>query len=83
MFPLQHGACKICNCFNQGDMSDLNKRYKTITCLFKFNAQKDRQVLFVHWPGNMIVVVCIYSSLFKAAGQTDTLIAYEKFSFKG
>ena len=38
MFRPQHGACKICNCYNEGDMNDVNNTYKTITCLFKFNA---------------------------------------------
>ena len=69
----QHGACKICNCSNEGDMNDINNRCKTITCLFKFNAK------VVCSPTGKLNL--FYSSLFKASGQIDTLIVHEKFSF--
>ena len=32
------GTRRLQNCSNEGDMNDENNRYKTITCLFKFNA---------------------------------------------
>ena len=58
-------------------MNDVNKRCKTFICLF-IKVQR-------YWSpaGKYDCLNLSYSSLFKASGQIDTLIVYEKFSFKG